>query len=73
MFFSFPPDARWNPERSAVEFSIGIGEYDGVVHIARRVFQALLGESPTPPQCVEGYHLQRTRFERIAERKLRRR
>jgi len=27
MFFRFPPDARWNPERSAVEFGIGMGEY----------------------------------------------
>ena len=26
MFFRFPPDARWNPERSAVEFGIGVGE-----------------------------------------------
>jgi hypothetical protein len=38
MFFSFPPDARWNPERSAVEFSIGVGEYDGTVSVYRRVF-----------------------------------
>jgi hypothetical protein len=29
MFFRFPPDARWNAERAAVEFSIGIGEYEG--------------------------------------------
>jgi hypothetical protein len=29
--------------------------------------------SPTPERCVEGYHLHRTRFEQIAERKVRRR
>jgi hypothetical protein len=29
--------------------------------------------SPTPERCVEAYYLQRTRFESIAERKLRRR
>jgi hypothetical protein len=31
------------------------------------------GERPTPERCVEAYYLQRTRFESIAERKLRRR
>lgn len=46
MFFCFPPDARWNPEQSTVEFSIGIGEYEGVVRVGRRVFQALLGDAP---------------------------
>jgi hypothetical protein len=30
-------------------------------------------DQTTPEGCVEGYHLHRTRFERIAERKLRRR
>jgi hypothetical protein len=33
----------------------------------------LLQERPTPERCVEAYYLQRTRFERIVERKLRRR
>ena len=37
MFFRFPPDARWNPERSVVEFGIGVGEYEGVVRVSRRV------------------------------------
>jgi hypothetical protein len=32
-----------------------------------------LPERPTPERCVEAYYLQRMRFERIAERKLRRR
>jgi hypothetical protein len=73
MFFSFPPDARWNLERSTVEFSIGIGEYEGVVRVGRRVFQFLLGENPTPQRCFEAYHLHRTRLELIAERKVRRR
>jgi hypothetical protein len=31
MFFRFPPDARWNLDRNAVEFGIGVGEYEGVV------------------------------------------
>ena len=73
MFFRFPPDSRWNAERSAVEFGIGVGEYEGVVRISRRVFQRLLDQSPTPDQCLETYHLQRTRLELIAERKVRRR
>jgi hypothetical protein len=73
MFFRFPPDARWNPERSIVEFGISVGEYEGVVRVSRRVFQILLPETPTPERCLESYHLHRTRLEFIAERKVRRR
>src|SRR6516164_1695320 len=73
MFFIFPDDARWNAQRQAVEFSVEIAEYRGVVSIPRRVFQRLLPDTPVPERCVEAYHLQRTRFERAAERKLRRR
>jgi hypothetical protein len=58
--------------RTAVEFGIGIGEYEGVVRIPRRVFQSL-DQAPTPERCLEIYHLDRTRFELIAEHKLRRR
>ena len=71
MFFAFPEDARWNDEHQAVEFGVAIGEYEGVVRLPRRVFQPLLHERPTPERCLAAYHLQRTRFERIAERKLR--
>jgi hypothetical protein len=73
MFFTFPEDARWNAERQAVEFGVEIGEYRAVVRVTRRVFQQLLPERPTPERCVETYYLQRTKFESIAERKLRRR
>jgi len=73
MFFTFPEDARWNAEQQAVEFGVEIGEYRGVVRVPRRVFQRLLPERPTVGRCVEAYYLQRTRFENIAERKLRRR
>ena len=73
MFFTFPEDAHWNANRQAVEFGVEIGEYRGVVRVPRRVFQRLLPERPTPERCVEAYYLQRTRFESIAERKLRRR
>ena len=73
MFFRFPPDARWNPDRSVVEFGIGVGEYEGVVRVPRRVFQILLPEAPAPQRCLEAYHLHRTRLELIAERKVRRR
>jgi hypothetical protein len=72
MFFRFPPDARWNTERSAVEFSIGVGEYEGTVCVPRRVFQRMLGVAPTPQRCLEAYHLDRTRLELVAERKVRR-
>ena len=73
MFFTFPEDARWNDERQAVEFGVAIGEYEGVVWVPRRVLQRLLRDRPTPQRCLEAYYLQRTRFERIAGRKLRRR
>jgi hypothetical protein len=73
MFFTFPEDARWDADRQAVEFGVEIGEYHGVVRVPRRVFQRLLPDGPTPERCVEAYYLQRTRFERLAERKLRRR
>ena len=73
MLFTFPETARWDAERQAVEFGVEIGEYRGVVRVARRVFQRLLPKRPTPERCVEAYYLQRTRFEGIAERKLGRR
>ena len=73
MLFTFPEDAHWDAERQAVEFGVEIGEYSGVVRVPPRVFQRLLPERPTPERCVEAYYLQRTRFESIAERKLRQR
>ena len=68
-----PRDGDVDAVRQAVEFGVEIGEYRGVVRVPRRVFQRLLPERPTPERCVEAYYLQRTRFESIAERKLRRR
>ena len=38
MFFTFPEDAVWNDDRDSVEFSVIIGQYEGTVRIARRVF-----------------------------------
>jgi hypothetical protein len=71
MFFAFPEDARWNPDRDAVEFSDIHEPYEGTVTVSRRVFQRLLDHSPTPERCMEAFHLHRTRFELIVERKLR--
>jgi SAM-dependent methyltransferase len=73
MFFTFHERARWNAERQAVEFGVEIGKYRGVVRVPRRVFQRLLPEPPMPERCIEAYYLQRTRFESITERRLRRR
>ena len=73
MFFEFPEDARWNEERQAVEFGVILRPYEGIARIPRRVFQHLLDDSPTPERCMEAFHLQRTRFELVVERKLRRR
>jgi hypothetical protein len=72
-FFEFPEDSRWNDDRECVEFSVSLRPYEGTVGIARRVFQRLLDQRPTPERCMEAFHLQRTRFELIVERKLRRR
>lgn len=69
----FSSGARWNAERQPVEFGVEIGAYREVVRVPRRVFQRLLPERPPPEWCIEAYHLQRTRFETIAGRKLRRR
>jgi hypothetical protein len=73
MFFSFPEDARWNPDLRAVEFGVSIGEYEGAVRVPRNVFRRYIDGVVTPEKCLEAYHLQRTRFELIVERKLRRR
>src|SRR5215468_8570046 len=73
LFFEFPEDARWNGESNAVEFSVILRPYERTVRIGRRVFQGLLDQHPTPERCIETFHLQRTRFELIVERKLRRR
>jgi hypothetical protein len=70
MFFRFPEDARWDMALQAVVFGVGIGEYEGVVRVPRQVFRRFIDGSVTPERCIEAYHLQRTRFERIAERKL---
>lgn len=69
MFFAFPEDARWNAETQAVEFGVGIGEYQGVVRVRRIVFQRLVEGAVTPERCVEAYYLHRTRLEQIAERR----
>jgi hypothetical protein len=67
MFFAFPDDARWNPERRAVK----IGEYQGAVRMPRRGLQRPLSERSTPERCVETYYPQRIRLELITGRKLR--
>ena len=73
MFYSFPEDARWNAELQAVEFGVGVGEYEGVVRVPHHVFRPFIDGAVTPERCLEAYHLHRTRFELIAERKVRNR
>jgi hypothetical protein len=73
VFFAFPDDARWNPDRQAVEFGVSIGEYEGTVRVPRQVFRQFVEGTATPERCLETYHLERTWFERIVERKLRNR
>src|ERR1700730_7965890 len=52
VFFTFPDDVRWNAEREAVEFGVGVGEYRGIVRISRRALQRLLPNRPTPERCI---------------------
>jgi len=73
MFFRFPEDTRWNADRQAVEFGVGLGEYGGVGRVPRQVFRRFIDGAITPERCLEAFHLQRTRFELIVERKLRNR
>ena len=40
-----------DPDCSAVEFGVGIGEYEGIVRVPRRVFQSLLEQTPIPERC----------------------
>ena len=42
MFFTFPEDARWNAETQAIEFGVGIGEYEGVVRVPRQIFRRFI-------------------------------
>jgi hypothetical protein len=70
MFFTFPKDARWNPERETVEFGVAIGEYESVMRVSRQVFRRFIDGAVTPERCMEAYHLHRTRLELVAERKL---
>src|SRR5438445_43008 len=73
MLFTFPENARWNDDLLAVEFGVAVGEYEGTVRLPRQIFRRFLDGAVTPERCLEAYHLQRTRFELIAERKLRNR
>jgi Protein of unknown function (DUF1488) len=72
-FFAFPEDGHWDEARDAVAFSVALGAYEGEVRVPRAVIRRLAGSTVTPEQCVEYYFLHRTRFERAAEAKLRRR
>jgi hypothetical protein len=68
--FAFPDQAAWNEAEDAVEFPVHLGEYEGAVFVGRRVFHTLIGVRPSPEQCVEYFHLNRTAFERLAEQKI---
>jgi hypothetical protein len=73
MFFTFPPG------RPLECRAVGRGvrgrdrEDRGVVRVPWRVFQRLPPGTAHPLPCVEAYYLRQTRFETIAQRKVRRR
>ena len=68
--FVFPDDAVWDEAREAVTFSVELGDYRGTCVVPRRVFHDLIGRRPSPEECVQHFHLQRTEFERIVEAKI---
>lgn len=67
--FTFPEDAHWNAELECVEFSVAI---EGTVRAPLRCSGATARRPATPEKCLEAYHLQRSRFERAVEAKLKR-
>ena len=68
--FVFPDDAAWDEVREAVTFSVELGDYRGTCVVPRRVFHDLIGRRPSPEECVQHFHLQRTEFERVVEHKI---
>lgn len=70
-FSDFRQTPGGTPSAPPSEFGIGVGDYEGVVRVPRRVFQILLSEAPMPERSLEAYHLHR--LELIAKRKVRRR
>jgi hypothetical protein len=68
VFFTFSEDARWNPDRNAVEFGVEIANIEASCACFRSYFQRL-----PRLNAAEAYHLYRTRLELIAERQDRRR
>jgi hypothetical protein len=71
--FSFPEDARWNPDSDAVEFTVAVGDYVGTVRVGRDVLRRFLTVPVAPDACLQAYYELRTELERAAEAKLRRR
>jgi hypothetical protein len=48
MFVRFPTDARWNPERSVIEFGIGVASMKVLVRVSRRRRQKIRSQSMRP-------------------------
>ena len=69
--FTFPGEPAWNDADQAVEFTVELAEYKGKVYVGRRVLNDLIGHRPSPDECLQYFHLNRTTFERIAEAKVR--
>ena len=69
--FSFPGEPVWNTAEQAVEFTVQLGGYEGKIYVGLRVFHDLVGHRPSPDECVQWFHLNRTVFERITEAKVR--
>jgi Protein of unknown function (DUF1488) len=69
--FAFPGEPSWNAEEGAVEFQVELGEYRGRIFVPGPVFAIILGQRAKPEECIRIFHLERERFERLAEAKIR--
>lgn len=67
--FTFPDEPSWNEERRAVQFTVEIGEYSGIVSIPRTLFQSFV-PAPSEQTCLEAFYRHRAQFERIVEMKI---
>ena len=72
-FFTLREGTRWNAKRQAVEFGVEIRRVPRGGPGAAACVPAPAPGAVHPERWVEAYYLKRTRFESIAERKLRRR
>jgi hypothetical protein len=73
MFFTFPEGAAGTPSSRRWSLGSRSASTKALSGFGGGCSNAYCLSGTTPERCVEAYYLQRTRFESVAERKLRRR